>query len=238
MLVDFTLNTGLYADAASINKIGDQYAGNISINSTGNLRVTASLNSQTLLESLPTEIPMGFETLIENSGDFYITGADVKLTDLTGISASVFLFDEDQTGNSNYAFGGSGYLHTGLMNALGTGVSGHNFIPAVFLNGQKTYSGISYVRNGGNYEWIDALDSTGKMFYLEMPNGVTEEVNTGQFDISGINFNKDCVNLYVNGMEQTSDIMLETAGVTPIDTGIVYYNTGFQNAKTQEYIFS
>lgn len=238
MIVDYTLNTGAFLTANKINILGDSSAGNIAVNDTvDSLSMLASLNSQTLLETVPISTPFGFNVFIENTGDFYLTGSDIMFTDLTGVSATVFLYDDNQNGQADYLTGLSGVLQTGFMPIIGAAISGESFIPTIFVNGQKVYSGISYQTNGGNYEWLDGEEEGGKVFSYKLEANTQEIYGTGAFDLSGVYYNKGSVNIYVNGMEQRPNIALQTAGITPINTGISYQFTGGYQSTTQEYSF-
>ncbi len=220
-LYDYSIHTGLFAEKGEFNLKGERGFDSIGVETNSPLTIKSSLNSQTVFETKPQVKNIGFNVAVSNTGDFYITGFLVKLqSDFNTLDQKEFLYNVSQTGNVRSSIGDSGTLQTGFMRNISSGMSGQEFVPEIFLNGQKLYSGLNYTRVNDTYVWIDNFDATGRMFSYQQPTGIQEFVGTGQTDISGnILFNKGLSSLFINGMEQKNSIFLETSSVTPIKTG-------------------
>ena len=79
----------------------------------------------------------------------------------------------------------------------------------VFMNGQKV--------NRNDSSFIDEV--TGKAFAYKKPYK-EYQIHGSSADVYGSSFIKDQINLYVNGMEQQKEILLQLyTGVSMIKTG-------------------
>lgn len=234
MFVDYSINTGLFVDKSKYGLVGEVSIIGISVGVNQTEKILSSLNSQTLLEKKPEVKQLGFSTVIRSTGDYYVTGYKIKLdNELTGLSTKRFLYENTQTGSTIiFTTGNSGSLFTSFMRNLSSGISGYNYKPDVFLNGQKVYSGISYEKVNNTFVWIDDTNVNGKIFSYEHEKNNLELASSGGYDISGELFNKGVNKLYINGLQQENRAFLESCSVAPIDTGKLAIITG-HNVFTQ-----
>lgn len=223
-LFDYVTDSGLFIDPNTIIQKGQRNFNDVAIETNDQLKVAGTMNSQTLLEIKPNVKTVGFEEIIKTTGDFYISGFKLELDEtITGLDQQNFIYDTSQTGNILYSvFSESGTLQTGFMANLGSGISGQDFEPVVYINGQKVYSGITYYRDSDTFIWNDKYNTTGRMFSHSKAGCCDQYFGTGKYDVSGVNikYNKNTTKLFVNGLQQDNNMFIEAGNIVPITTGL------------------
>ena len=193
---------------------------------SGSQTVLASLNSQTLLEETPSVDEINnIKYFSVETGDFYVTKDTDNKNNLyfNGFDANrndIILYDKKElyTGAAETKTStGAGSWEDETISGLIQKADGNpadindlfdNWI--VFMNGQK-------VKIDDSSE-LDLV--TGKAFaYKKEENILT--LNGDNADIYGQEFLEENINLYVNGLKQTEELLMKLyTGVSLIKTGV------------------
>ena len=198
---------------------------------SGNYQTNPSINSQTFVEKEAESTVLPFVTINTTDGDYYVEGPLYK----KGVISSNFglnsvyidnsIFDKrEQSPSLIFSFQNASEVNTGILgdvpaelsSRVGSSLNSFDF----YLNGQKIYSGESYLITGSNngFEYLENI--TGKLFGIIKDSGIISPTGANM-DYFGQKFIEQNNILFVNGMRQPKDLWLETnTGVNMIETGI------------------
>jgi hypothetical protein len=179
-----------------------------------------TINGQTLLETIPVISVVAQQEIIENSGNFFLSGGVLRET--TG-HLQLSLTNKNlkyDTNTSGFKWFYKSSIHADLITGF-SGIAGNLSGQSVYLNGAKLYSGINYVENSnGNFSYIDGDTSiTGVLFTKP---SIKHFYLTGSYDVVNIRFNEGCNIGYLNGVKLDETSILETSLLNSglIKTGI------------------
>jgi len=242
-MIEYFLHTGSSPNKNLYENLGSISNGVGTINNNKVLSNSVYLNGVTLLETLPSITTIGQTSIIDNSGDFFLSGNQLRnetgFLDLNGLVNSLLKSDIIETGSHSFYESNS---NSDLISGF-SGVAGNLSDEFIYLNGDKLTSGESYIINSNsNFEWIDSdTEITGVLFSMPKQN---EFMSTGYYDVFGIKFNQSTSICFLNGQRIDSQDFLETASInesiisTGIDDqveflgGIAEYNINVSNGST------
>jgi len=214
-MIEYQLNTGFHSTGELFYQRGQVFNGVASILNSNRLDNDITANGQTFLETLPVIEIIGLQEVIDNSGQFFLTGGFLKnqtgFLDVSYNSANL-KFDSNISGH-RYFFNSSTHssLLTGFSGAIGN-LAGAN----IYLNGIKLVSGEHYQQNAnGNFVWLDPDNGiTGVLFSRPQRRW---PVVTGQYDLL-TGFRDGSTVGYLNGVKLDDTSFLETSSLL---TGII-----------------
>lgn len=220
-MIEYFLHTGLRATGENYYIDGNINNGAGTISSRSPLINHVSINSVTLLETLAEISTVGQVEVINNSGDFFLSGFQLRnetgFTDFSQYDNNDLEFDIITSGEHSFF---ENDTFTGLMTGFSGQAGSISNEEQIFLNGIKLVSGEHYnLNSNGNFVWLDSNGVTGKLFTMPKNN---QYYNTGSYDILNIRFNRGTSIGYLNGVKLDNESILETSTIlTPIiDTGI------------------
>ena len=208
-MIEYILNTGSYFTGDNYRNFGQAISSIGSITNSNPLTNDITINGQSLLETSPTISVVASREIINNSGDYFLSGNSLR--ESTGFlnldfDSSNLKFDKIRSGEGYFYRDSS---NTGLIfnfsGIVGTSLNGDN----IFLNGIKLTSGENYVEDGlGNFIWRDSdVDITGLLFSSPIK---INDTYTGVFDINRTSFNRGTSVGYLNGVKLDEEDLLET----------------------------
>lgn len=216
-MIEYYLNTGNIFDSALFHERGSVSSKVGYVSLSDRLTSEIDLNGLCLLETIPQVSVIAQTQIINNSGDFYLSGFSLKTS--TGnlhIDLDFPSLSYDKVSSGAHSFFRSD-THTGMVYGF-SGIVGDSLSgDFVFLNGQKLISGISYIEEDKRFKWIDSETGvTGLLFSAPKRTGT---YLSGGYDYYG-SFNKGATTCFLNGVKLHEDSFLETSRFTPIDSGI------------------
>lgn len=220
-MIEYFLYTGNFPSGSLYENLGSISNGVGTIKSTKVLANSVYLNGVTLLETLPEITTVGQTSIINNSGDFFLSGNQLRnetgFADFNGMANAILKSDVINTGSHPfYESDTNADLITGF-----SGVAGSLSDEFIYFNGLKLISGESYIINSNsNFEWTDSdTDSTGVLFSMPKQNEFNQ---TGNYDLIGVKFSESTSICFLNGQRTDSVDFLETASINSsmISTGI------------------
>lgn len=239
-MIEYFLNTGNNPNSDLYNIFGFVTNGAGSIDSRNPLINDVYINGATLLETIPQITTIANVDIINNSGDFFLSGVSLRnengFTDFIDYKTNRLKFDFTSSGEHKFY---QSDIHSDLI----TGFSGQAQNVSdknIFLNGLKLVSGENYqLDSNSNFEWIDADNEiTGILFTMPKQNDIHF---SGQYDILGVKFNKGTTVSYLNGQRFDEGDFLETASVNEhlINTGLEgqIEFTGVAGTSSQHQVF-
>lgn len=239
-MIEYFLNTGNNPNSDLYNTFGFVTNGAGSIDSRDPLINNVYINGATLLETIPQITTIANVDIINNSGDFFLSGLSLKsedgFTDFVDYETNRLKFDFISSGEHKFY---QSDIHSDLI----TGFSGQAQDLSdknVFLNGLRLVSGENYeIDSNSNFQWIDADNEiTGILFTMPKQNDV---YYSGQYDVLGVKFNKGTTVSYLNGQRFDEEDFLETASVNQnlINTGLEdqIQFTGIAGTASQHKVF-
>jgi hypothetical protein len=182
---------------------------------TGSYTVLLSSNSQTLVEEAPQiQNVNGKDIFSIESGDFYTTintnnSNNIYINEINQSKNDIIIYDQKDFG--------SGYIY--LQEFSGTGTWESNTIPNLIsgINEDQPSDIDDLFENW--FVFMNGQKVTGKAFAYKKPYK-EYQIHGSSADVYGSSFIKDQINLYVNGMEQQKEILLQLyTGVSMIKTG-------------------
>lgn len=216
-MIEYYLNTGNIFDSSLYHERGSVSSKVGYINVPDTLTSAVDINGLSLLETRPSISVIAQTEIINNSGDFFLSGFSLRTS--TGnlhidLDFPILSYDIIKSGAHSFY---SSNTHTGLVygfsGILGDSLSGD----FVFLNGQKLVSGISYIEENKRFKWIDTETGVaGSLFSSPKPSGI---YLSGGYDYYG-SFNRGATTCFLNGVKLHEDSFLETSRFVPIDSGI------------------
>lgn len=216
-MIEIYFNTGNTFDSSLFHERGSVAGGVGYINVANRLTSEVDINGLSLLETTPVVSIVAQTEIVNNSGDFFLSGFSLRKT--TGylnidLDFPSLHYDIVRSG-ARYFFRGD--THTGMVHGF-SGIVGTSLnSDFVFLNGQKLTSGVSYIEEGGRFKWIDSETGvTGILFSSPKREGV---YSSGLYDYYGY-FNAGATTCFLNGVKLHEDSFLETSRHVPIDSGI------------------
>jgi hypothetical protein len=196
-----------------------------------------TLNGQTLLETIPSIQVVAQQEIIDNSGQFFLSGG--MLRNETGYlefqhANKNLKYDSNVSGKRNFY---ESSVHSQLITGF-SGLAGNLSGQFVFLNGVKLTSGIHYTENlNGNFNYIDSDSSiTGVLFTKPSLKNLYV---TGSYDVVNIRFNEGCNVGYLNGVKLDETSLLESSLLISglVKTGIEPFFELSNEANSQTIFF-
>ena len=189
-MIEYFLNNSVIATGENFHLRGQLINGIGFISNQNPLDSDISFNGQLLLETTPSIQTIGQQDIIDNSGQFFLSGGflktDTGFLDLQS-SNSNLIYDIKISG---YRFYFSSSDHTNLITGF-SGTAGNLSGQRVFLNGVKLVSGIHYSEDlNGNFNWIDPDSDITGLLFTSPP--INDYYLSGSYDIVGSQYNEDC----------------------------------------------
>lgn len=216
-MIEIILNSGEYFSGENYHNNGNIFNGYGFIQSTDSMELEIAVNGKVLHETLPIVTISGLKTFYTNSGEFFLSGYELK--DETGRyilpNESNLTYDWiSDSGRFFYEDDIHAEMTSGFSGVIGDLLSGGH----VFLNGQKLVSGESYIENVGVWEWSDPdTDVTGVLFSMANKPHV---YHSGVYDIIET-YNRNGFIAYLNGIKLTDEEFLQLGSVVSnINTGL------------------
>ena len=215
-MIEIYLATGLYFIEDLYHQRGNVFGGIGAVGENSPMELQVLVNGKTLLETVPTFFNSGQVLVVENSGDFFLSGLLLKTE--TGFlnlnyGESFVNLKYDHAGGNNRIFY-SHSTHTGMLTGFNNQFLAESLSkPYVFLNGIKLVSGVNYREIGGQFEWLDSdIGITGVLHSLPYISGFNKY--SGVYDIKGNRFNEFVS--YLNGLKLGESDFLKTASIVEI----------------------
>lgn len=239
-MIEYFLNTGNSPNSDLYNIFGFVTNGAGSIDSRNPLTNDVYINGATLLETIPQITTIANVDIINNSGDFFLSGLSLRsedgFTDFIDYETNRLKFDFISSGEHEFY---ESDVHLDLITGF-SGQAQNLSNKNAFLNGIKLVSGENYqLDSNSNFEWIDSDNEiTGLLFTMPNRNDI---YYSGQYDILGVKFNKGTTVSYLNGQRFDEEDFLETASVNKdlINTGLEgqIEFTGVAGTSSQHQVF-
>lgn len=218
-MIEYQLNTGIGSTGSLFYQRGQIFNGIGSIFNNNPLDNAITVNGQTLLETLASIQVVGQQEIIDNSGQFFLTGGFLKNeTGFLPIPQNSNLKYDSRISGERIFFESS--IHSHLITGF-SGQAGSLQGESVFLNGVKLTSGLNYIEDSnGNFSWTDPNNSvTGVLFSSPFRNW---PIYTGVYDLLNTRFNEGNSIGYLNGVKIDETSILETSSLLTgiIETGV------------------
>lgn len=211
-MIEYYLNTGTSPNPDNYYNDGSISASRGSITSNDVVTNHVTVNGVTLLETIPEISVVAQTEIVNNTGDFFLSGFSLKdgtgyydFGDMVGASLQ---YDVVSSGEHPFF---SGESFTGMITGFTGEVGSTLGSDLVFVNGIKLTSGDHYfLAANGEFVWNDSEDLSGMMF--SMPND-SEDYNYGQYDLFNRYFNAGTSVGYLNGVKLDNKDFLETSSI-------------------------
>lgn len=227
-MIEWITNTGESVNLSNYYENGSISAGIVSLPINDRKQTEVAINGVVYNETIPIVSVVAQQEIITNSGDFFISGYQMRNT--TGFFDGSFGGDvwQDRLNSGESYFFFKHNTWTGLLNGF-SGVVGQSLSgDYVLLNGQKLVSGYDYIEGSSGEFVYTSVDtgSTGVLFTMPKRN---QFYNSGSYDLSGQWFNKGSSIGFNNGVKVNEYQILETASIVSslqANTGYSFYSTG------------
>ena len=217
-MIEYILNTGSLFDSSFYHQRGSVGGGIGFIGENSPLTTEVSINGRVLLETLPSISVVAQTEIIQNSGDFFLSGFSLRETTgfLDLLNLTNLKYDKINSGSHKfYESNDYNSLITGFSGIIGNTLSGDY----VFLNGIRLISGETYRETDHNFIWTNNLTGvTGMLFTMPKRQ---HDYYSGAYDLKRPLFNAGTSIGWLNGVKIDNSEILETASIVScIETGI------------------